>query len=54
MKKIKKILRVLGLVLLILLASMGVALVPFIPREEPMDKRTNKEMVEEEDENEKL
>jgi len=50
MKHFKKAFRIIGLVLLLLLAAMGVALVPIFPREEPMRKKTTIELVEKREE----
>ena len=52
MKDFKKGLRTIGLVLLLLLAVAGVAIVPIFPREEPMRKRTTTELVEKRKEDE--
>ena len=46
MKTFRKIARLAGLVVLLLLASMGVALVPIFPRDEPMKKEATTEWVE--------
>lgn len=50
MKKIVKTLRTIGIIILILLAVAGIAIVPIFPREEPMRKRTTVELVERRDE----
>ena len=52
MKDFKKGLRTIGLVLLLLLAVAGVAIVPIFPREEPMRKSTTTELVEKRKEDE--
>jgi len=46
MMKLKKILRIISLVILLLLAVTGVALVPIFPRREPMNKEATIELVE--------
>lgn len=50
MKKLAKVFRTIGLIILILLAIAGIAIVPIFPREEPMRKRTTVELVENRDE----
>jgi hypothetical protein len=52
MKKLKSLLRMVVLAVLLLLAVMGIAMVPIFPRREPMNKENMIEWVvtEEEDE----
>ena len=48
MRKLKKALRLIGLIVLIFLALSGIAIVPILPKREPMKKETTIELVEEE------
>ncbi|MDZ4714464.1 MAG: hypothetical protein SH819_03255 [Cytophagales bacterium] len=52
MHNLKRVLRLAGLIILIILACSGVAMVPFTPRREPMKRETTIELVEEDGEEE--
>ena len=52
MFKLKKLIRIILLGILLLLAAMGVAMVPIFPRREPMNKETTIELVEAEEDEE--
>jgi hypothetical protein len=54
MKGFTKVLRTIGLVVLIILAIAGIAIVPIFPREEPMRKRNTTELVEKRDEEDEI